>query len=94
MKLNLSTLYLKLRNTTCSCKIQRNGGCWFTCNESYASGPSLFKGNDISDKSKTVHKFWARKYMNIEEKLKYMKSGIFGWNAGKMLCAISSMKLP
>jgi len=83
--LNLSTLYLKLRNKTRSCKIQRNGGCWFTCNESYAFGPSLFKGNDISDKlSKTAHQFWARKYMNIKEKLKYMKSGIFGWNAGKM----------
>ena len=27
---------------------------------------------------------YTAKYMNIKEKLKYMKSGIFGWNAGKM----------
>ena len=59
----LASLYLKLRNSTCTSKIQRNGGCWFTCNEPHAFGPSLFKGNDISDK------FWAENYINMPEDL-------------------------
>ena len=83
----MSTLFsivLKLRNTTCSCKIQRNGGCWFTCNESYAFGPSLFKGNDISDKlwGTKIHEHSGE--IEIHEILIMIKSGIFGLNAGKM----------